>query len=76
MWHVETWFGGEQSSAGLAVELDDLKSLFQPKRFYDSMIPSCVTAIYQQGQATLVTTDTWERLSDSGLEVEDFPFFN
>ena len=32
-----TWFSGH-GGVGLTVGLDDLKGLFQPKRFYDSMI--------------------------------------
>ncbi|KAK4811143.1 hypothetical protein QYF61_019774 [Mycteria americana] len=33
-----TWYSGGLGSARLTVGLDDLKGLFQPKRFYDSMI--------------------------------------
>lgn len=58
MWHLEMWFGGGHGSAGLTIDLYDLKGLFQPKGFCDSVIPSCVTAIYQQGQATLVTAES------------------
>lgn len=31
MWHLEIWFSGEQSGAGLAVGPDDLRGLFQPE---------------------------------------------
>lgn len=31
------WFGGRLDSARLTVGLDNLKGLFQPKRFCDSM---------------------------------------
>lgn len=38
MWCLGTWFSGALGSAGLTVELEDPKGLFQPKRFYDSVI--------------------------------------
>ena len=37
MWHLGTWFSGGLGSVRFMVGLDDLKGLFQPKRFYDSM---------------------------------------
>ena len=37
-WCLETWFSGRLGSVRLPVGLDGLKGLFQPKRFYDSMI--------------------------------------
>ena len=37
MWHLGTWFSGGLGSARVMVGLDDLKGLFQPKRFYDSV---------------------------------------
>ena len=37
MWCLGTWFSGGLGSARLKVGLDDLKGLFQPKQFYDSM---------------------------------------
>lgn len=38
MWieHLGTWLG-EPSNAGLMVGIDDLRDLFQPERFYDSL---------------------------------------
>ncbi|KAK4832564.1 hypothetical protein QYF61_024064 [Mycteria americana] len=36
MWCSGTWFSGGLGSVGFMVGLDDLKGLFQPKRFYDS----------------------------------------
>jgi len=33
-----TWFSVGLGSAGLMVGIDDVKGLFQPKQFYDSMI--------------------------------------
>lgn len=33
-----TWVSGGLGSAGLAVGLDGLRGLFQPKRFHDSVI--------------------------------------
>lgn len=33
-----TWFSGGLGCAGLAVGLDGLRGLFQPKRFHDSVI--------------------------------------
>ena len=41
MWRLGTWFRGGLGSVRLMVGLDDLKGLFQPKRFYESMI-SCL----------------------------------
>jgi len=38
MWCLGTWFSGGLNSARLMIGLDDFKSLFQPKRFYYSMI--------------------------------------
>ena len=35
-----TWFSGGLGSVRLTVGLDDLKGLFQPKRFYDSKLSS------------------------------------
>ena len=40
MWHLGTWFGGGLGSVTLVVGLHDLKGLFQPKWFYDSMTHS------------------------------------
>jgi len=37
MWRLGTRFSGGLGSVSLTVGLDDLKSLFQPKIFYDSM---------------------------------------
>ena len=37
MWCLGTWFSGGLGSVTLMVGLDDLKGLFQPKRFYDSV---------------------------------------
>ena len=36
MWHLGTWFSGGLGNVRLTVGLDDLKGLFQSKRFYDS----------------------------------------
>jgi len=36
MWHSGTWFSGGLGSVRLTVGLNDLKGLFQPKRFCDS----------------------------------------
>jgi len=38
MWCLGTWFSGGLGSVRLMVGLSDLKVLFQPKWFYDSMI--------------------------------------
>jgi len=37
MWRLGTWFSGGLGSVRLTVGLD-LKGLFQPKLFYDSLI--------------------------------------
>ena len=37
MWCLGTWFSGGCGSFRLRVGLDDLKGLFQPKRFCDSV---------------------------------------
>lgn len=37
MWHLGTWVGGF-GNAGLRVGLNDLKGLFQMKKFHDSVI--------------------------------------
>ena len=37
MWHLGTWFSGGLGSGRFTVGLDDLKGLFQPKQFYDSI---------------------------------------
>jgi len=37
MWRLGTWFNGELGRDRFTVGLYDLKSPFQPKRFYDSM---------------------------------------
>ena len=42
MWHLGTWFSGGVGSARLAVGLGDLKGLFQPKQFYDSMVTDAI----------------------------------
>ena len=38
MWHLGTWFSGGLGSVRFMVGPDDLKGLFQPKYFCDSMI--------------------------------------
>ena len=38
MWCLGTWFSGGLGSVTFKVGLDDLKGLFQPKLFYESMI--------------------------------------
>lgn len=38
IWHLWIWFGGELGGAGLMVGFDDLRSLFEPKQFNDSVI--------------------------------------
>ena len=41
-WRFGTWFSGGLGSVRLAVGLNDLKGLLQPKRFCDSLIlPGC-----------------------------------
>ena len=50
MWCLGTWFSGGLGSARLTVGLDDLKGLFQPKLFYDSMI------LYLDIYSTLMNT--------------------
>ena len=47
-WHLGTWFSGGLGSLRLTVGLDDLKALFQPKRFYDPMIPYSFTDTHTQ----------------------------
>ena len=37
MWCLGTWFSGGLGSVRFTVGLDDLKGLFQPKRFCDSL---------------------------------------
>jgi len=37
MWHFGTWLSGGLGSVRFMVGLNDLKSLFQTKLFYDSM---------------------------------------
>ena len=37
MWHLGTWFSGGLGSARSTAGLDDLRSLFQAKQFYDSV---------------------------------------
>ena len=39
---MRTWFSGH-GGGGLIVGLDDLKGLFQPKRFYDSKFQVQIT---------------------------------
>ena len=46
MWCLGTWFSGGLGSAGLTVGLDDLKGLFQPKRFYDSNTGYCTSLVH------------------------------
>jgi len=38
MWCLGTWFSDGLGSARFVIGLDDLKGLFQHKRFYDSVI--------------------------------------
>jgi len=38
MWHLGTWFS-RHGGVGVMVGPDDLRGLFQPKQFYDSVIP-------------------------------------
>lgn len=37
MWHLGTWLNDGLVSAGLVVGIDDLKDLFPPKQFSDSV---------------------------------------
>ena len=37
MWCLGTWFSGGLGSVRFTVGLDDLKGIFEPKRFYDSL---------------------------------------
>ena len=46
MWCLGTWFTGGLGSAQLTVGLDDLKGLFQPKQFYDSICSSAMDLIH------------------------------
>jgi len=39
-WHLGTWFSGGLDSVRLEYGLNDLKGLFQPKLFYDSIYKS------------------------------------
>lgn len=38
IWHLWIWFSGELCGPGLMVGFDDLRSLFEPKQFNDSVI--------------------------------------
>ena len=38
MWHLGMWFSGGLGSVRVMVGLNDIKGLFQPKLFYDSII--------------------------------------
>ena len=38
MWHLGTWFSGGLGRVRFTVGLDDLKGLFQPKQFCDSLL--------------------------------------
>lgn len=40
--HLGTWFNGGLASAGLMLGSDGHKGLFQPKRFYDSLVKLCL----------------------------------
>ena len=55
MWCLGTWFSGGLDSVRLMVGLDDLRGLFQPKQFSDSVIKAfalgtwCSTGAGPQG---------------------------
>jgi len=38
MWHLGTWLSGGLGSVRLMIGINDLKDIFQPKWFYDSMV--------------------------------------
>jgi len=68
MWHLGTWFSDAPGSARLTVGLHDLEGLFQPKRFYDSVIDEPVMQYGSSSQhfsklfiAVLgITNQTWK----------------
>lgn len=45
VWHLVTWFNGGLISVGLMAGLKDLKGLFKPKEFYDSVFERVVTEV-------------------------------
>ncbi|KAK4810447.1 LOW QUALITY PROTEIN: hypothetical protein QYF61_004227, partial [Mycteria americana] len=47
-WHLGTWFSGGLGSVRFTVGLDDLKGLFQPIRFCDSITTGTKGKAYQQ----------------------------
>jgi len=54
VWCLATWFSGGLGSARLMIRLD-LKGLFQPKRFYDSLsLPVCELAVEVKEQGKIM----------------------
>lgn len=72
MWHLRTGLSAGRGAAGLMLALGDLKGLFQPKQFHDSLTAPNRThgwgdaaspgaLLGRAGAAQAVPEQSWER---------------